>query len=103
MPVPSRIDVDAALRTVTDPDFGVNLVDLGVVYGVEVMTDRIVVDLALTVPDSPHGPRMESAVKAVLAPCAQGATVVVRWVSAPPWHPGRMTDAGRAYLNGYEE
>ena len=88
----------AALRTVIDPELGINLVDLGLVYGVT-MTDGIAyITLTVTTPACPIGSYLEDQVRwAVLRlDGILGVEVVV--VHDPPWTPALMSDSARRTL-----
>jgi len=93
------------LKNVKDPELFVNIVDLGLVYGValEPAADapgkqRISVDMTMTSPACPAGPQLIGDTKRVLAAHADVAGVEVRIVMDPPWTPDRMTEAARDQL-----
>lgn len=88
----------AALRTVKDPELGVNVVDLGLVYTVQGKEDVVDVEMTLTSPACPAGPQiLREAVAAVEK--IEGVTKAnVRLVMSPPWSQDRMTDAARDEL-----
>jgi metal-sulfur cluster biosynthetic enzyme len=95
---PSQDEVIAALKTVKDPELGVNVVDLGLVYTVEVQGPLIDVEMTLTSPACPAGPQiLRDAVAAVEGLPGVGKANV-RLVMAPPWTPERMTDEARDEL-----
>ena len=81
----------AALRNVIDPEIYQNIVDLGLVYGVEVLPDQAVaVTMTLTTPHCPLGPQIVENVEMELAAIG-AARVQVEIVWAPPWTPDAMT------------
>ena len=88
----------AALRTVIDPELGINLVDLGLVYRVTVTDGIAYVTLTVTTPACPIGGYLEDQVRwAVLRlDGILGAEVEV--VHEPPWTPARMSDEARRLL-----
>lgn len=95
----SQTTVIDALRTVNDPEIGINLVDLGLVYDVRVGPGVVDVDITLTSPACPLAEMMaKEAREAVVAVVAAGTTVAVNLVWAPPWSPERMSGAARAQL-----
>lgn len=81
-----------SLRAVIDPEIYQNIVDLGLVYGVEVQPDQAVdVTMTLTTPHCPLGPEIIENVEKVLV--AQGASAVkVHIVWEPMWTPDAMTE-----------
>jgi len=93
------------LKDVKDPELFVNIVDLGLVYGVtlEPAADspgkqKIGIDMTMTSPACPAGPQLIGDTKRVLGAHADVAGVEVRIVMDPPWTPDRMTEAARDQL-----
>jgi len=93
------------LKQVKDPELFVNIVDLGLVYGVtlEPAADapgkqKIGIDMTMTSPACPAGPQLIGDTKRVLGAHADVAGVEVRIVMDPPWTPDRMTEAARDQL-----
>jgi len=93
------------LKQVKDPELFVNIVDLGLVYGVtlEQAADapgkqKIGIDMTMTSPACPAGPQLIGDTKRVLGAHADVAGVEVRIVMDPPWTPDRMTEAARDQL-----
>lgn len=90
-----------ALHTVVDPELGVNVVDLGLVYGVEIEPNgRTTVTMTLTTPGCPMHESLAEGVAAALATIPEVTGGEVHLVWTPPWEPSMMTDEGRAQL-GY--
>jgi len=87
-----------ALRQVNDPELGINLVDLGLIYGVEIEGDKVQVDMTLTTPGCPmHSFIARQAWHAVNN--LPGVTdTMVRIVWEPRWTPDRLSPAARAKL-----
>jgi metal-sulfur cluster biosynthetic enzyme len=102
MPIAEE-SIFAALRQVNDPELLVNIVDLGLVYEVEV-TERegksdIHVKMTLTSPACPVGPELIREVKDVLSTLGEEVgNVEVEMVMSPPWTPDRMTEQARDEL-----
>jgi len=95
------VDADAvrtALRKVKDPELNLNIIDLGLVYEIEVHEGEVHVQMSLTSPGCPSGPEiMSDAQTAVEA--MQGVTKVdVELVWSPYWTPDRIDPKVRAYL-----
>jgi metal-sulfur cluster biosynthetic enzyme len=91
--------VRAALRNVDDPEVGMNIVDLGLVYGVVLSTEGVHIDLTMTSPACPLGDVViDDAVRAVLAVAPAGMNVDVDLVWDPPWSPNRMSERARREL-----
>ena len=91
-----------ALKQVIDPELFVNVVDLGLIYLVEVQeaddkTD-IKIEMTLTSPACPAGPQLISQTQQVLGALEGVGNVEVKMVMVPPWTPDRMTDDARDQL-----
>ena len=92
-----------ALRQVVDPELGANIVDLGLVYGIERDGTALRVRLTFTSPACPVGPLIEDDVRAVLdAVRPAGGSIAVDIVWDPPWGPERIAPATRRNL-GWDE
>jgi len=93
------------LKEVKDPELFVNIVDLGLVYGVTLTPaedvpgkQKISVDMTMTSPACPAGPQLIGDTKRVLGTHADVSAVEVRIVMDPPWTPDKMTEAARDHL-----
>lgn len=94
---PSEEDVLEAMRDVVDPELMINVVDLGLVYGVNIDDDaNVVLDMTLTSPACPLTDRIEYDTQTVLASLAK--TVTINWVWMPAWSLEMITDDGREQL-----
>lgn len=92
-------DVRAALRSVDDPEIGMNIVDLGLVYGVEVSPTRLHVDLTMTSPACPMGDMiLEDVQHALEALVPAGTEIDLALVWDPPWSPDRMSAHARTHF-----
>jgi metal-sulfur cluster biosynthetic enzyme len=86
-----------ALHDVVDPELGINVVDLGLVYGVAVDPDNIaVLDMTLTSAACPLTDVIEDQTRAALDGIVDDFRL--NWVWMPPWGPDRITDDGREML-----
>jgi len=90
-------DVEEALRDVVDPELGINIVDLGLVYGVTVdPQNHSVIDMTLTSAACPLTDVIEDQVASVLDGLVK--THRINWVWMPPWGPDKITEDGREQL-----
>ena len=90
-------DVEEAMRDVVDPELGINVVDLGLVYGVQVDDGNIAtIDLTLTSAACPLTDVIEDQTRAALDGLV--ADYRINWVWMPPWGPDKITDDGRDQL-----
>jgi metal-sulfur cluster biosynthetic enzyme len=94
---PSEEDVLEAMKDVVDPELGINVVDLGLVYGAQVHDDATVtLDMTLTSAACPLTDVIEDQTHSALAPLVND--VRINWVWMPPWGPDKITDDGREQL-----
>jgi metal-sulfur cluster biosynthetic enzyme len=90
-------DLLEALKDVVDPELGINVVDLGLIYGVTVDADRkATIDMTLTSAACPLTDMIEDQTTAALEGLVNGHTL--NWVWMPPWGPEKITDDGREQL-----
>jgi len=85
-------DVREALRTVFDPEIGINVVDLGLIYGIDLSDDgkRVKVQFTLTTPACPIGPMLQAYVQQAAAGVEGVEEVEAEIVFSPPWDPREM-------------
>ena len=94
---PEIEDLLEALRDVVDPELGINVVDLGLVYGVTVDADRVAtVDMTLTSAACPLTDVIEDQTADALEGLVNGFKI--NWVWLPPWGPDKITEDGREQL-----
>ena len=90
-------DVTEAMKDVVDPELGINVVDLGLVYGVHVEPDHsAVLDMTLTSAACPLTDVIEDQTRQALDGLVNGFSI--NWVWMPPWGPDKITDDGREQL-----
>jgi FeS assembly SUF system protein len=89
-----------AIRTVYDPEIPVNIWELGLVYRVDVDSERNVeVDMTLTAPSCPVAGEMPVQVQQVIENLDAVKSCKVELVWEPPWHPGMMSDEAKVALD----
>jgi metal-sulfur cluster biosynthetic enzyme len=90
-------EVTEALKDVIDPELGINVVDLGLVYELSVNEENVaVLDMTLTSAACPLQDVIEDQARQVLADIT--SDVQINWVWMPPWGPNKITDDGREQL-----
>ena len=95
--LPSEDDITEAMKDVVDPELGINVVDLGLLYGNQVHADHTVtLDMTLTSAACPLTDVIEDQTRNALAPLVDD--VRINWVWMPPWGPDKITDDGRDQL-----
>jgi metal-sulfur cluster biosynthetic enzyme len=102
--LPSRDEIDEAMRDVVDPELGINVVDLGLVYDARVDAGEagniITIDMTLTSAACPLTDVIEDQAQAALTggPTPLASEIKINWVWLPPWGPDKITDDGREQL-----
>jgi metal-sulfur cluster biosynthetic enzyme len=91
--------VFAALSEVLDPEIGINIVDLGLIYGVDICSGAVRVSMTMTTPACPmHSFLSRVAEDAVRGRIPEAQSVEVLLVWEPPWSPERMSAAAKHQL-----
>jgi metal-sulfur cluster biosynthetic enzyme len=99
---PVTPDLVAGLLTdVIDPELGVDIVNLGLVYEITVEDKQVVVRMTLTTPGCPLGGYLDDEVSRCLAQLPGAPAVHVDLVWDPPWRPEMMSDRAKAMLGWY--
>lgn len=106
-------DLEEAMRDVVDPELGINVVDLGLVYGISVETSDVkaegadgaaaggaiaLIDMTLTSAACPLTDVIEDQTQAALVGTGLVNGIKINWVWNPPWGPDKITDDGRDQL-----
>lgn len=92
-------DIRKALLHVVDPEIGVNIVDLGLVYRIEVESGRASITMTMTSPTCPLGDYLKDLVRSAIrqhVPDVVDVDINLEW--EPPWAPDMMSDEGRRQL-----
>ncbi|KTF05085.1 metal-sulfur cluster assembly factor [Trueperella bernardiae] len=93
---PNVADIEEALRDVIDPELGINIVDLGLLYGVTLDGNTAIADMTLTSAACPLTDVIEEQARQAVAGLVDDLRI--NWVWLPPWGPERITDDGRDQL-----
>jgi metal-sulfur cluster biosynthetic enzyme len=98
----SIADIEEAMKDVVDPELGINVVDLGLVYGIHVDDENVAtLDMTLTSAACPLTDVIEEQTRSALVGAPGGQLVSdfrINWVWMPPWGPDKITDEGRDQL-----
>jgi len=95
---PNEEMVREALKEVIDPEIGVNIVDLGMVYGIDMKEDEVKITMTLTTPMCPLSEYIDQAVKESLEVFSSLQAVDVNLVWTPPWNPSMMSEDAKLEL-----
>jgi metal-sulfur cluster biosynthetic enzyme len=93
-------EVTEALSNVIDPELGLDFVELGLIYGVEVDGGRVAITFTLTTPACPIGPQVSEQMIEFVSEIEGVTEVVPNMVFAPPWSPDKMSEDAKFAL-GY--
>jgi len=95
-------EIEEAMKDVVDPELGINVVDLGLIYGVHVDDENVVtIDMTLTSAACPLTDVIEEQARYALCAGPGGGLaddMRINWVWLPPWGPDKITDEGRDQL-----
>ena len=91
-------DIWEAMKDVDDPELGINIVDLGLVYEVGIQGDTAHVTYTLTTMGCPIGPLIEQQIKQMIEPIEGIEHVEAEMVLSPPWTPDKMSEEAKAAL-----
>ena len=93
-------DIREAMKQVDDPELGINVVDLGLLYEVRVddATGKVDLDMTLTSMGCPLTDQIIADVRKYVEPLDGVTSVDVNWVWDPPWGPDKMTDDGKVMM-----
>ena len=98
--MPSVDDVEDALTNVIDPELGLDFVELGLIYEIEVEGEEVYVTFTLTSPGCPIGPQVADQIKEYVGELEGVGKVHPKMVFTPPWTPELMSEDAKFAL-GY--
>jgi metal-sulfur cluster biosynthetic enzyme len=98
--MPNVDDVQEALTNVIDPELGLDFVELGLIYGVEVEDGEVYVTFTLTSPGCPIGPQVSEQIEEFVGELDGVARVYSKMTFSPPWTPDMMSEEAKFAL-GY--
>ncbi|MFB6088569.1 MAG: metal-sulfur cluster assembly factor [Candidatus Aenigmatarchaeota archaeon] len=93
-------DVEDTLKEVKDPEIGIDVVNLGFIYDIDVDDNKVTIEMTLTVPGCPMHSAITRDVKRKVSELEGVEEVEVNMVFDPPWSPEKMSDEAREKL-GY--
>jgi metal-sulfur cluster biosynthetic enzyme len=96
--MPSVDDVEAALANVIDPELGLDFVELGLIYGIEVDAGKVHVTYTLTTPGCPIGPQVSEQIEEFVGELEGVQDVESTMTFTPPWTPDKMSEDAKFAL-----
>ena len=98
-PTPVQAEILEALKVVRDPEIPVNVVDLGLIYGVEMNDEgHVDIDMTLTSMGCPVQDMIQADAELAAMKVEGVKSVTVEFVWSPPWSPGKMSDDGKKQM-----
>ena len=98
--MPSVDEVEEALTNVIDPELGLDFVELGLIYGVEIEDGEVFVSFTLTSPGCPIGPQVSEQIEEFVSELDGVSGVYPKMTFTPPWTPDLMSEEAKFAL-GY--
>ena len=98
--MPSVEEVEDALTNVIDPELGLDFVELGLIYGIEIDGGRVHVTYTLTTPACPIGPQVSAQIEEFVSEIEGVEEITSSMVFQPPWTPDKMSEDAKFAL-GY--
>lgn len=98
----STIDKDTiieALKLVDDPEMGIDIYNLGLVYDIAIEGSTVTLTMTLTSMGCPAAPRIEADTRQAVARVQGVENVQIAWTFSPPWGPDKVTEEGRDLLS----
>jgi metal-sulfur cluster biosynthetic enzyme len=96
--MPTVDDIEAALTNVIDPELGLDFVELGLIYGIEVEGGDVHVTFTLTSPGCPIGPQVSEQIEEFVSEVDGVESVESSMTFSPPWTPDRMSEDAKFAL-----
>lgn len=99
MALPTEEQIRDALREVDDPEIGINIIDLGLVYGIDISGERVHIKMTMTTPACPlHSYLSTTSQEAIRRHFPDVSAVDIELVWDPPWDPAKMSPAAKQQL-----
>jgi metal-sulfur cluster biosynthetic enzyme len=98
--MPTVDDVQEALTNVIDPELGLDFVELGLIYDVQIEDDQVFVSFTLTSPGCPIGPQVSEQIEEFVGELEGVSGVYPKMTFSPPWTPEKMSEEAKFAL-GY--
>jgi metal-sulfur cluster biosynthetic enzyme len=96
---PNEERVRDILRSVVDPEIGLNIVDVGLIYRVDCTPDSVSIEMTMTSPACPMSEMIvDDAGQALAAALPENCKIEIELVWSPPWDPSMMSQRGKATL-----
>jgi metal-sulfur cluster biosynthetic enzyme len=96
--MPEQTLIYDKLKEIYDPEVGINIVDMGLIYSLDIIDSRVEITMALTSPGCPAGPQILSQVDSQVKTVDGVEDVDIKVVWSPPWSPDMLSEEARDQL-----
>lgn len=98
MAQPTKATVEAALKTCIDPELGIDIVLLGLIYDIAITGEAVTITMTLTTPGCPLAPYFRQKIESAVRELAGANTVTIDLTFDPPWSPDRLSAEAKRQL-----
>jgi metal-sulfur cluster biosynthetic enzyme len=96
--MPDETTVYDALKQIIDPEVGINIVDMGLIYSLAIDDDNVDITMTLTSPGCPAGPQILGQIDSAVKGLGDVENVDIKVVWSPPWSPDMLSEEARDQL-----
>lgn len=96
--MPDETTIYDALKQIYDPEVGINIVDMGLIYSLEINGDKVDITMTLTSPGCPAGPQILGQIDSAVKGLGGVENVDINVVWSPPWSPDMLSEEARDQL-----
>jgi metal-sulfur cluster biosynthetic enzyme len=96
--MPDQAQIYETLKHIYDPEVGINIVDMGLIYSLDIADNKVEITMTLTSPGCPAGPQILSQVDSQVKTLDGIEEVDIKVVWSPPWSPDMLSEEARDQL-----
>jgi metal-sulfur cluster biosynthetic enzyme len=96
--MPDQALIYEKLKEIYDPEVGINIVDMGLIYSLDIADNKVAITMTLTSPGCPAGPQILSQIDSQVKTVAGVEDVDINVVWSPPWSPDMLSEEARDQL-----
>ena len=96
--MPDQALIYEKLKEIYDPEVGINIVDMGLIYSLDIADNKVEITMTLTSPGCPAGPQILSQIDSQVKTVAGVEDVDINVVWSPPWSPDMLSEEARDQL-----
>jgi metal-sulfur cluster biosynthetic enzyme len=96
--MPDQETIYAALKQIYDPEVGINIVDMGLIYSLDIEDNKVDLTMTLTSPGCPAGPQILGQIDSAIKALDNVQDVDIKVVWSPPWSPDMLSEEAKDQL-----